>query len=54
MSTSKEKSQDTTTRREWTTPRVVNRGGVTEIIGRGGAKASLPLDGDGRKPGGLG
>jgi hypothetical protein len=42
------------TRRQWTTPRVINRGAVGEIIGRGGGKSSLPLDGDGRKPRGLG
>jgi hypothetical protein len=42
------------TRRRWTTPRVVHRGAVTEIIRSGGAKASLPVDGDGRKPGGQG
>ena len=43
-----------TVRRPWTTPRVVYRGGVTEIIRSGGAKASTPVDGDGRKPGGAG
>ena len=41
-------------RRSWTTPRVVHRGAVTEIVRGGGGKASLPLDGDGRKPGGMG
>jgi hypothetical protein len=54
MATSQHKADTTHAKRAWTTPRVVNRGAVTDIIRGGGGKASLPVDGDGRKPGGMG
>jgi hypothetical protein len=54
MASSQHKHDTEATQRRWTTPRVVHRGAVTEIIRSGGGKASLPVDGDGRKPGGMG
>jgi hypothetical protein len=41
-------------RERWSTPQVTRLGTVGEIVRTGGSKASLPLDGDGRKPRGLG
>jgi hypothetical protein len=54
MATSQHKADTAYAKRPWTSPRVVNRGAVTDIIRGGGGKASLPVDADGRKPSGAG
>jgi hypothetical protein len=42
------------TKQAWTAPEIAWIGKVADVVRAGGGKGSLPVDGDGRKPGGAG